>query len=107
MNWTTLYITGRTDFREDVRKKLESSKVDFMPGYIDGSVGGCMYDLYWLAESVSLRKFKEAIGSKLIWKYRLQFHTDLEEFIQTNKSARITDFTTEEKNLMESMRKAG
>jgi hypothetical protein len=107
MNWTTLYITGRFDFREELRDKLEGSRLDFMPGYIEGTAGPRIYDLFWVNEDLSLRKFKEEIGSKLIWKYRLRFHTSLEDFIQSvNKEQSSSDLTEEEKDLLSAMRQS-
>jgi hypothetical protein len=107
MNWNTIYITGRSDFREEVKKKLENSDVNFMPGYVDNSVSRFMHDLYWLDEKVDLRRFKEAIGSKLIWKYRLSFYMNLEEFIQArNKKENSLELTKEDLDLIASMQSA-
>jgi hypothetical protein len=107
MNWNTIYITGRSDFREEVRRKLEHSDVNFMPGYVDNSVSRFMHDLYWLDEKVDLRMFKEAIGSKLIWKYRLNFYMNLEEFIQArNKKENSLALTKEDLDLIAAMQSA-
>jgi intergrase/recombinase len=107
MNWNTIYITGRSDFREEVKKKLENSDVNFMPGYVDNSGSRFMHDLYWLDEKVDLRRFKEAIGSKLIWKYRLSFYMNLEEFIQArNKKENSLELTKEDLDLIASMQSA-
>lgn len=106
MNWTTLYITGKTDFRADVLDKLEDSRLDFMPGYMEGTTGAGIYDLYWIKESTTLREVKDAIGSKLIWKYRLRFYCNLEDFIETiNQPPAETEWTDEERNLLTAMRK--
>lgn len=107
MGWITVYITGRTDFREEVRRRLESSDVNFMPGYTGGSSDMDTHDLYWLDENVDLRAFKEAIGSKLIWKYRLNFFTSLESFIESQKNKRKEgQITEEEKDLLLKMQAA-
>jgi hypothetical protein len=107
MNWTTLYITGRGDFREDVFRKLENGDIDFMPGYLDSSAGRGFFDLYWVDESSNLQDFKKTIGSKLIWKYRLRFYCNLEDFTEAlNNSAVSKRFTEEENSLMEAMRKS-
>jgi hypothetical protein len=107
MNWTTLYITGQSDFREDVSKKLENSKLDLMPGYLDNSTANGFYDLYWIKDSLDIRKIKEAIGSKLIWKYRLRFYRELEAFLASeNETSSSTEFTKEEQTMMEAMRKS-
>lgn len=104
MNWTTLYITGRSDFREDVRKKLENSKLDVMPGYLESSTAKGHWDLYWINDQYTLRNVKEAIGSKVIWKYRLQFFQDLEEFIETGSDVNARIEKDEEQQLEEVLR---
>ncbi len=85
MNWTTLYITGKSDFREDVLRKLESSKLQFMPGYLERTEADKFHDLYWISDVHSLRDIKEAIGSKVIWKYRLRFFRELEDLLAESK----------------------
>jgi len=104
MNWNTIYIKGRSDFREEVRRKLEHSSLRFMPGYIE-SISG-KNDLYWIDEKITLRKFKEAIGSKLILKHRLTFFESLEAFIESQHKSRSLEFTAEEKELIELMKSA-
>src|SRR5690242_3865763 len=104
MNWNTIYIKGRSDFREEVRRKLEHSSLRSMPGYIESTSG--RNDLYWIDENVTLREFKEAIGSKLIWKFRLKFYSSLEAFIESQNSVRSTRFTEEEIELIELMKSA-
>ena len=88
MGWITVYITGRSDFREEVLKKLDGSDINFMPGNIGAASDMDTHDLYWLDERVDIRKFRQAIGSKLIWKYRLRFFTSLEAFIESQKNIR-------------------
>lgn len=101
MGWITVYIAGKADFREDVLKKLESSKVNFMPGNTGASSDMDTHELYWLDEKVNIRSVKEAIGSKLIWKYRLQFFTSLETFIESQKNKRKeADIATDEEALL-------
>lgn len=100
MGWTTVYITGKSDFREEVLKKLENSNVDFMPGNTGSSSDMDTHDLYWLDERIDLRKFKEAIGSKLIWKYRLRFFSSLEEFIESQKNKHVQEEAAAEDRLL-------
>ncbi len=104
MNWTTLYITGRVDFREEVRDRLSESKLNFMPGYIEGTSNNGVYDLIWIKEGTDVRKVKEAIGSKLIWKYRLRF-SNLESFIE-NTHQESSEWTRQEKELLTAMRRS-
>lgn len=106
MNWNTVYITGRSDFREEVRKKLEPSNLNFMPGYIDASTAKYMHDLYWLDEKTDIHSFKEAIGSKLVWKYRLHFYTNLEDFLQSRNTGRNLELTQEDRDLIAAMQAA-
>ena len=104
MQWVTIYITGKGDFREDVSKKLESSDLRYMPGYNGGSGDVESFsDMYWVDERINFREFKEAIGSKLIWKYRLRFYTSLEAFIESQNKTQKADFSAEERALLAEM----
>ena len=105
MNWTTIYITGRPEFQAEVRKKLEHSNLDFMPGYVDNTTATVTHDLYWLNGQTELRVMKEAVGSKLIWKYRLKFYASLEAFLQLqDNTAKAAELTQEDLDLMAHMR---
>lgn len=103
MAWVTIYITGKGDFREEVGRKLEDSDLKVMPGYTGGTSGDSdlIADMYWVDEKTSLREIKEAIGSKLVWKYRLRFYNSLESFIESqNAKKSSTEFTAEERALL-------
>lgn len=105
MVWLTVYITGKADFREEVLKKLNASNLHFMPGYTGASVDLDTHDLYWLDERIDMRDFKRAIGGKLVWKYRLNFFTSLEDFIEfQNMNKKSLEFTSEEKALLAKMK---
>ena len=105
MNWTTIYITGRPEFQAEVRKKLEHSNLDFMPGYVDNTTTTVTHDLYWLNDLTELRKMKEAVGSKLVWKYRLKFYANLEAFLQSqDNSGKAAELTQDDLDLMAHMR---
>jgi len=108
MGWSTLYITGKGDFREEVREKLEQSDLSVMPGYTGMVSEAEVHDLYWVDEKIKLRAFKEAIGSKLIWTYRLHFFPSFEAFIESqNKEKKQTsELTAEDLALIKGM-KAG
>ena len=91
MEWNTLYIKGKSDFRSEVRKKLGDSDIDFMPGFIE--TPGSRSDLYWISDSTSVHEVKEAIGAKVVWKYRLRFYDTLESFIEgTNTVSRTHEW---------------
>jgi hypothetical protein len=105
MNWTTIYITGRPNFQAEVRKKLGNTDLDFMPGYIDNTTTNIKHDLYWLSDQTTMREMKEAIGSTLVWKYRLKFFTDLEAFLNSQEQTiKTAEFTKDDLDLMAYMR---
>ncbi len=105
MNWTTVYITGRPEFQTEVRKKLGHTNLDFMQGYIDNSTTNVTHDLYWLNDQTDLREMKEAVGSKLIWKYRLKFYADLEAFLNSQEQlAKTAELTQDDLDLIAHMR---
>jgi hypothetical protein len=107
MGWATIYITGKSDFREEVREKIEDSDLKVMPGYTESSSTEEYHDLYWVDEKVKLRQIKEAIGSKLIWKYRLKFYESLEAFIESqNKQQPSPELTGEDLALIQAMKAA-
>ena len=99
MNWITVYITGKADFRVEVQKKLESSDINFMPGNTCSSSDMDTHDLYSLDDKVDLRQFKQAIGSKHVLKYRLNFYTSLEAFIEAQNKKRESEEVAEQASL--------
>lgn len=106
MSWTTVYISGKSDFRQEVRRKLEHSPVPSMPGFIESYAGQEPCDLYWLDGTVTLRTLKETIGGKLIWKHRLRFFPTLEEFMAKRQGPKESGFTHREREMINEMREA-
>lgn len=107
MGWVTIYITGNGDFREDVRERLDDSDLRIMPGYLGGTGESQFTDMYWVDEKITLREVKEAVGAKLIWKYRLRFYKTLEAFIESqNRNKKSSGFTEEERALIRQMQAA-
>jgi hypothetical protein len=108
MGWVTLYITGKGDFREEVREQVEKSDLDIMPGYTGMVSPEEVHDLYWVDEKTDLRTFKEAVGSKLIWKYRLRFFPSFEAFIeaQNKEKDKKPELTPEELALIAEIKSA-
>jgi len=52
-----------------------------------------------------LREMKEAVGSKLVWKYRLKFYASLEAFLQAqDNTAKTAELTQDDLDLMARMR---
>jgi hypothetical protein len=104
MEWTTLYITGKSDFSNEVRRRLEHARIKYMTGYM--GTGNGKHDMYWIDETEDLRKVKTAIGGKIIWKHRLRFYTNLESFIEARNTRNSMDFSDEELDLIHSMQAA-
>src|SRR5690349_18108811 len=100
MEWTTVYMTGRPGFCEDVVKNLEKSGLEFMSGYLT-RLGNAKYELFWIPESTTLDDFKRAVGARTVFRYRLRFHWTLDEFIERTHN---DELTPEEKQKVERMR---
>lgn len=98
MSWNTLYITGKPGFKEEILEKLDSADLPFMPG----STGNEQeISLFWIDDSLPLRDFKKAIGSKTVFKYRLQFFNSLEELQQEQE--KNTSLTPREEAMIREM----
>ena len=89
MSWVTVYIRGRTDFQKEVLAKLEQSWL------VGSHEANNDLLLFWIEDTSRLRRLKIAIGSKLIFKYRLHFITDLNLYRKAEKR-QLTEFLTEE-----------
>lgn len=97
MSWTPVYIEGNEGFKEAVVAKLENT---WPRGSADSERDLVMF---WLRKTSDLREFKEAIGSKLIFKYRMRFIADLNIHLgHINK--RSDNFSDSENDLIKSMR---
>jgi hypothetical protein len=82
MSWNTLYITGKPGFKEKVLESLENSDLPIMPGST-GSDQDVI--LCWIDDTHSLHSYKKVIGSKVVFKYRLQFFNTEEEWLHLQK----------------------
>ena len=105
MNWNTIYIIGIDDFWEDVNKRLLHSDLNFLPGHIEKMPDKKFQGLYWLDSQVDLRQFKETVGGKLIWKYRLHFFSEIVSTNATqNKPVSHISFSAKEDSMIKAMR---
>lgn len=105
MDWNNIYIVGNHGFKKDVARKLEHSEINFMPGYLGNDYGATDYDMYWVDKLVDLRSFKEAVGAKYIWRYRIRFYNTLEKFLASQGTQTSnTTFTDHDNALIEEMR---
>lgn len=94
MSWTTVYIRGRPDFQSAVVSKLEGLWLLGSPETEDGLL------MYWLPDKVLLKTLKRAIGSKILWKYRLHFITNLNNHLQQYHSYQLS---VEEREMINKM----
>ena len=78
MGWITVYIRGKSGFEKDVLDRLNGSDFPFMPGtsYEKGLM------LCWIPDQKTVRSFKHVIGSKIVFRYRLRFYTNVEALIE-------------------------
>ena len=98
MSWNTIYITGKAGFKEEVSEILEGSDFPVMPGSTGNEQD---ISLYWIDDSLPLRDFKKAIGSKVLFKFRLQFFSSLEEL--KNEQEKINSLTPREEAMIREM----
>lgn len=101
MNWKTVYIFGNGNFAEEVNDRLLKAPIFVMTGNVEERAGGQFEGLYWLENSSNLRRFKMAIGPKMIFKYRLRFKLETELTEEPHKTIRLTD---REHSLLEKFR---
>ena len=93
----TIYIVGNPGFVELHRKRLDDSS-RFLRGQVTVEIPEKEVQLFWVHDKSELKKLKKAIGSELIWKYRLRFYFELEEF--TDQPEEKVELSADEKKLM-------
>jgi hypothetical protein len=76
MSWSTVYIRGKDDFQAAIIKKLERTWMQGSPE-VEGDLV-----MFWLPYTATLQSLKRAIGSRLIFKYRLHFITNLNSHLK-------------------------
>jgi hypothetical protein len=96
----TIYIVGNPGFVELHQKRLDDSS-RFLRGQVTVEIPEKEVQLLWVHGKAELKKLKKAIGSELIWKYRLRFYYELEEF--TDQQDEKVEMSAEEKALMKKM----
>lgn len=86
MGWITVYIRGKSGFEEEVLDRLNGSDFPFMPG--TSAEKGLM--LCWIPDQRTVRAFKRVIGSKIVFRYRLRFYTNVEAFIEQQHNEELS-----------------
>ena len=92
MGWITVYIRGKSGFEQDVLDRLNGSDFPFMPG--SSSENGLM--LCWIPDQKTVRSFKQVIGSKIVFRHRLLFYTNVEALIEQRHNEESEQVKTEE-----------
>jgi len=80
-----IYVIGKVGFKEALQSKLDNSWLLGTPEADHNLI------MFWLADPSRLRDFKIAIGSKIVFKYRLQFITDLGKYIRSENNKKYTE----------------
>ncbi len=71
--------------------------------HLPGSPESDSVCLVWVDERTSLRDLKKAIGSKTVFKYRLQFYPSIEKYYASLPKDSDVNFSTEQKALITEM----
>jgi len=79
---------------------MEHSDIVHMPGTVEGEPN---IGLYWVDEKTTMRAFKEAIGSKTIFRYRLRFFTSLEKLNEFYDEKPTESLTPQEEAMIRTM----
>ncbi|HMQ01006.1 MAG TPA: hypothetical protein PKC24_14595 [Cyclobacteriaceae bacterium] len=69
----------------DLLRKLRTTEFPFMPGSTEGGKIAAL----WIDESSSIQELKYAIGSTLIFKYRLRFFSSYAELAGTDANQQV------------------
>jgi len=97
MQWTTLYIKGRNGFKPLVLSKLKRAILH----------GSSQPDqdvlMVWIKGGKTLRSLKLVIGADVIFRYRIQFFTDLNGHLET-KAIKDQPLSTREREMLQKMR---
>jgi hypothetical protein len=99
MEWSTVYIAGKPGFKDEVMRNLYHSRFPSMPGSAENNT----LCLFWIDERSTLREFKKAIGSKTVFKYRLQFYSSIESYMLSQPKQDDDLFSEQEIQLMGQM----
>jgi hypothetical protein len=92
-----VYIIGNPGFLELLNKELQDNSL-YIRGQATVEVPEKEVQLYWIANRKSIGDFKRAVGADLVWKFRLRFYFDLENF--TREPEESDEWSADEKALM-------
>src|SRR5688572_9356624 len=98
MHWTTLYIKGKSGFKPVVLVKLKGVILHGSSQPDDDVL------MVWIKGSKNLRSLKQLIGAEVIFRFRLQFFTDLNGHLETKAINDHLPFSTRERQMLREIR---
>ena len=98
MHWTTLYIKGKSGFKPVVLVKLKGA---ILHGSSQPDQNVLMV---WAKSTQNLRSLKLLIGADVIFRFRLQFFTDLNGHLETKAVQNDQFLSTRESQLLQEIR---
>jgi hypothetical protein len=100
MSWITLYVSGRTGIELQLNRFMTKSGSDFLSGTVNEQ--GLL--LYWVKQDFQLHKMKVAIGSKLLFRFRMRFFFSADTFTTArSKNKRLPYFTEDQEQMFREM----
>ena len=96
MSWATIYIRGRNGFQNAITSKLRGMWLLGSPEAMGDLI------MFWLPQNITERNLKISIGSKLIFKYRLQFISNLNCHLKL-RWEESTKFSVSENEMIDKM----
>lgn len=97
--WEMMYISGRPGFYPALLRHLQTSHFPFLPGSAEGNAVAAI----WINQDSSVKDLKYAIGSKLIFKYRLRFYANHAELSGLRDQNDVKSFTRQEREMIREM----
>ena len=98
MHWTTLYIKGKPGFKPAVLVKLKGV---ILHGSSQPDQNVLMV---WIKSTQNLRALKLLIGADVIFRFRLQFFTDLNGHLETKAIKDHQPLSTRESQMLREIR---
>ena len=77
MDWKSIYTAGKPGFSHEVFRGFKNLETDFMTGSF---IEGVTYH-YWIPQTFNLDDLKREIGAKQIFKFRIRFFLNEEDYI--------------------------
>lgn len=96
MNRSVIYINGRNGFEKVLRDRLDDS-------WLSSTDSKKNLVIFWLDANTNLIDLKRAIGSNIIFKYKIQFSADPDKTRNTEQVKPAIQLTVKEKAIIAEM----